>query len=283
MNQQKAPGGIEWTRIRNPDGTVRPGYTWNPVVGCMHECRWQMPDGSIAECYAKRIAEGVAKDAYPDGFYTVEDYPERYAEPFSVKEPSGIFIGSQTDIMQQGMRDSEIETILNVVKGANWHTYFLLTKNAPRLLQYAADFPENLWVGVSMPPTWMYGKRLSEHQQQKFVIRAFKILDRLPVKVRWMSFEPLSFDVSKALKEHAIEYGGLPLEWAVIGAASNGPKKYQPDPRHLQDLVFLLKEHDVPIFFKGNLVWWQRYEDFPRSVLGPVEHGDHYPQQLRLF
>lgn len=279
MNQQKAPGGIEWTRIRNPDGTVRPGYTWNPVVGCMHECRWQMPDGSIAECYAKRIAEGVAKEAYPDGFFTIDRRPDRIAEPFTVKEPSGIFIGSQTDIMQRGFHDHEIKQIFDVVKGANWHTYFLLTKNAPRLWKFAADFPDNLWVGVSMPPTWMHGKRLTEQQQEKFLLTALKILDRLSIKVRWMSFEPLSFDVSAALYQHIKDSNRLPLEWAVIGAASNGAKKYQPAARHLHNLISLLNSREIPIFFKGNLKWHEWHANFPGSVWGP----EHKTEQMRLF
>ena len=57
MNRQKPPKGIEWTRIRQADGTELPGYTWNPTGGCFHGCTWRMPDGSITECYAKTIAE----------------------------------------------------------------------------------------------------------------------------------------------------------------------------------------------------------------------------------
>ena len=59
MNRQKAPKGIEWTRIRRADGSVLPGYTWNPTGGCLHGCTWQMPDGSVTECYAKTVAERI--------------------------------------------------------------------------------------------------------------------------------------------------------------------------------------------------------------------------------
>lgn len=30
MNEQKAPKGIEWTRVNG-----RRGYTWNPTAGCL--------------------------------------------------------------------------------------------------------------------------------------------------------------------------------------------------------------------------------------------------------
>src|SRR5262245_8968781 len=50
--------GIEWC-----------DETRNVLGGCMHECKWKMPDGTVAGCYAKMLAEhGVAKRAYPHGF-----------------------------------------------------------------------------------------------------------------------------------------------------------------------------------------------------------------------
>src|SRR5262249_59702191 len=41
----------------------------NATSGCLHDCMWVMPDGTVAVCYAKMLAEhGVAKRAYPHGF-----------------------------------------------------------------------------------------------------------------------------------------------------------------------------------------------------------------------
>jgi len=53
------------------------------------------------------------------------------------------------------------------------------------------------------------------------------------------------------------------LKWAVIGAASNGRKKYQPDPAHVQDLLDVLDAQNVAVFFKGNLEWSPWREDYP--------------------
>lgn len=48
--------GIEWC-----------DETRNPTGGCLHQCRWEMPDGTIAICYAENLAEhGVAKKGYPE-------------------------------------------------------------------------------------------------------------------------------------------------------------------------------------------------------------------------
>src|SRR5271154_903052 len=50
--------GIEWC-----------DETRNATGGCMHDCKWEMSDGTIAGCYAKALAEnGVAKAGYPYGF-----------------------------------------------------------------------------------------------------------------------------------------------------------------------------------------------------------------------
>ena len=51
----------------------------------------------------------------------------------------------------------------------------------------------------------------------------------------------------------------------MVGAASNGPKLYQPKPEWVSDLLFTLDTNRVPVFFKGNLDWprdqWR--EHFP--------------------
>ena len=94
MNEQKAPHGIEWTRVRQPDGSHTRGFTWNVVTGCLHACAWTMPDGTRAKCYAKTVAEGVARSAYPHGFEAPAFHPHRLHEPLQVTEPAGIFLDS---------------------------------------------------------------------------------------------------------------------------------------------------------------------------------------------
>jgi len=66
-------------------------------------------------------------------------------------------------------------------------------------------------------------------------------------RVRGMSFEPLSWDVSEIVADNE------PLSWAIIGAASNGRKLYQPAPDHVYQLLDVLDDQNVPVFFKGNL------------------------------
>ncbi len=246
MNKQRKPSGsrgIEWT-----------DFTWNPVQGCKHGCRWTMPDGSVAECYAETIANRVAQRAYSHGFEHHYWNPHKLREPLKVQEPARIFLDSMSDLMGNWVPADEIEQVLDICREASWHDFQLLTKNAPRLLNFS--FPSNVWVGVSAPPSQMFGKPLSFKQQQRMVTRQLEILDQINVPVRWMSIEPLSFDIAPLLKKS-------PLEWAVIGAATNGNRTYQPEPAWIQNVLNVMDEQHTAVFFKGNLDWHEWRENFP--------------------
>lgn len=264
MNKQgrlvdgKVVGGIEWTKTVLDDGTERQGYTWNPVAGCAHGCRW-IVKGQTAICYAEATAHGVARAAYPQRFAHHYWHPEILDEPLGVRESSRIFLDSMSDLMGAWVPREQIEAVLGMCQTAKWHTFQLLTKNAPRLLKFKNGFPPNVWIGVSMPPDVMFGHTLSRHQQERMLAVALDTLSQLPGEnTTWMSFEPLSWDVTPILK-------GFPdaLSWAVIGAASNGRTYYQPNPEHVNRLLDVLDANNCPVFFKGNLEWDARREEFP--------------------
>lgn len=271
MNKQgkvvngKVVGGIEWTKTVDPDGTEKQGYTWNPVGGCRHACRWSMPDGSIAKCYAEEVANGVAQAAYPDGFEGHYWRPDKLEEPLRIKKPARIFLDSMSDLMGRWVPDDQINSVLDVCRQADWHIFQLLTKNAPRLKKF--DFPANVWVGVSSPPDFMWGSPLTDWQKLRMLEKSLDVLGELSENITWLSAEPLSWDIAEI-----IELSPNALDWAVIGAASNGPKKYQPDPTHVQNLLDVLDAQMVPVFFKGNLDWQPHREDFP----GEMHRSERY-------
>lgn len=242
-NGQLVGRGIEWC-----------DWTWNPIGGCLHECKWEMPDGSIATCYAKEVALGVAQKMYPEGFEHHYWRPERLDEPLKLKEPARIFLDSMSDIGGHWVPKEQAEAVLDICRRASWHTFQLLTKNPKRLLEY--DLPPNVWAGFSTPPDFMWGKQLKNHQKQIKLGVDLGVMRGLKAAVKWCSVEPLSWDVA----EYFSKCG---LDWVVIGAASNGPKKYQPDPDHLLGLLGRLDAQRIPVFFKGNLEWEPWREEFP--------------------
>lgn len=242
--------GIEWC-----------DYTWNPIAGCKHRCRWKMPDGSTAICYAEEVANKVASKAYSNGFEHHYWHPERLTEPLKLKTPAKIFPDSMSDLFGAWVPPEHLEQVLDVMRQANWHIFQSLTKAPTQMVKYqktCGALPQNLWAGASVPPSEMFGKPLSYKQQERMLHSTLTALSELKTPVRWLSIEPLSFDVSPILRQYPDT-----LEWAVIGAASNGRKLYQPKPEWVENTLQVLDEHEVAVFFKGNLKWTPWREDFP--------------------
>lgn len=251
--------GIEWTDA-----------TWNPIAGCKHRCRWNMPDGKVAVCYAETIAEGIASAVYEDGFSHHYWKPHMLGDPLKKKQALKIFVGSMADLFGHWVDDTQIQMILDVAAQTPQHTYQLLTKNPVRTKQF--DIPDNVWVGASMPPDFMWGNPLSRQQQSRMLRRTLDSLSEANARIKWMSFEPLSWDVSAIVSEYTTV-----LDWAVIGAASNGSKYYAPDVEHFAKLLDALSP-STAVFYKGNM-----------SILGDLvsdwreEFPIAEPVQLEIF
>jgi protein gp37 len=194
--------GIEWTDA-----------TWNPIAGCKHGCRWTMPDGSVAVCYAETVAEGIASSVYVNGFDHHYWKPQHLDSPKHKKDPLKIFVGSMSDVFGLWVPDEQIEAVLQVARDCPQHTFQMLTKNPIRTKQF--DLPSNVWLGASMPPDSMWGKPLSQEQKERMLTRTLESLEQARASVKWISFEPLSWDVTDIVAQ----YPGI-IQWGVIGAAS---------------------------------------------------------------
>jgi len=232
--------GIEWC-----DATT------NATGGCMHDCRWQMPDGTVAVCYAEDVAErSMVAAAYPHGFKHHYWRPAALKEMVRGKDAELRFIDSMSDMFAPAVPEDQVRQILNAMRKAPQHAFQSLTKAAPQLLKYVDDLPPNLWVGVSSPPDWFMGNRLNIDQQRAMLKKSLEVLTKVKAKtgnIVWMSAEPVSWDLTDVIRaEH-------PLDWIVIGAASSGPRYFQPHPQYIRDLLNVLDATSTPVFFKGNL------------------------------
>lgn len=286
MNEQKPPNAIEWTRIRNADGATRRGFTWNPIAGCLHDCEW-IVNGQRAECYAKTVAEKFTAP-YPNGFAHYYWHPKRLDEPKRITEGAGVFLDSMSDIMGAWVLPEHIEAIFQVTRETPQHIYQALTKNAPRYMKFQDRIPSNMWMGVSSPPDHMLGTDLSYGQKERYLHKALTTLSNFEHRTTWMSFEPLSQDWAQVVAQYP-----KALKWAVIGAASNGNHYYPPEEKHVRNLLDVLDQNNVRVFFKGNLrslPWaaanWREYfptdEKFiPEAVVMPTQlsmFGDEKPR-----
>lgn len=206
-----------------------------------------MPDGSVTQCYAKTVAEKFTA-GYPQGFEHHYWRPKTLNEPSSVKEPSGIFVGSMADLFGHWTPQEQIEQVIDVMRQADWHIFQTLSKYPVRIRDFN-PFPANVWTGVSLPA----GHQMTETGAAKALMAYLRQMFQIKSPVRWMSIEPLWFDVAPVFQKWLNDHDNLPFEWAVIGAASSGRRYFQPDIQHVRNLLSLLNEQHIPIFFKGNL------------------------------
>ena len=249
MTLQHKPGtgarGIEWT-----DRTI------NATGGCLHGCRWRMPDGSVAVCYAETVAERVARDAYPQGFAHHYWRPHVLEALKAGQEPELRFVDSMADLFGHWVPEDQVRAVLGAMREAPHHAFQVLTKAPPQILKYVDELPPNLWVGISTPPDFFMGRELSQAQKEAMLRRGIEVLAEVRYRSRcltWLSAEPVSWDIGDVLYDVLPGADRLPLDWCVVGAASNGRTLYQPHWEHVSMLLDMLDVHWVPAFFKGNI------------------------------
>jgi len=240
---------IEWTNA-----------TWNPVRGCT-----KISPG-CKHCYAETFAErfrGVPGHPYEQGF-DLRLVPEKLAEPLRWSSSKMVFINSMSDLFHREVTDDYIQAVVQVMRLADWHTYQFLTKRSERMcdllgstLRDVASEP-HIWWGVSVEDR-RYGLPRIEH------------LRSAPVKVRFLSIEPLLEDLGR------IDLSGI--NWVIVGGESgHGARPMDPDwVRSIRDQC---RSADVPFFFKqwggfnkkasGRELDGQTYDEMPQRVHRPV-------------
>jgi len=199
MNKTK----IEWTN-----------YTWNPVVGCKHNC-WY--------CYGKRIAKRFFKD---NPNYEPKFYPERLNEPYKLKKPSKIFVCSMADLFGDWVSRKWIEAVIKVAKDNPQHTFQFLTKNPKRYLEF--EFLKNCWLGITIDGT----------EEKMIAQKKIEYLCEKRTNHTFISFEPLLgsmalLDISR-------------INWIIVGAMT-GPKAIKPKKEWIDSI-----KHPN-IFYKNNI------------------------------
>jgi protein gp37 len=205
---------IEWTEA-----------TWNPVTGCD-----QISPG-CGHCYAKTFAErwrGVPGHPYEQGF-DLRFWPERLDQPSKWKRPRMIFVNSMSDLFHERIPLGFIEQVFNTMAATEQHTFQILTKRHERLAELAPelDWPENVWMGVSI-------------ENRRFVKRA-DYLRQVPAQVRFISAEPLLGHLE------GLDLDGI--HWLIAGGES-GPGYRPVKLEWLIDLRDRCRHEGVAFFFK---------------------------------
>jgi protein gp37 len=226
--------GIEWTES-----------TWNPVTGCNKispGCKY---------CYAERMAErlqAMGQPNYKDGFKLTLQ-PKMLELPLQWKKPQTVFVNSMSDLFHKDVPLEYIQRVFDVMRRAHWHRFQVLTKRADRLadLSPAIDWPENVWMGVSVENA-DYVDRIDD-------------LRKTGAHVKFLSLEPLLGPLPK-LKLKGID-------WVIVGGES-GPRARHPVVARRVHFASLRGSHCTP-----STAWTLCSSSLPRALVAglPVAHA----------
>ncbi len=190
-----------------------------------------MSDNSKIE-WTERF-RGVPGSPYEQGF-DLKLVPKKLMEPFSWTAAKMVFVNSMSDLFHQGVPDSYIRDVVQVMESANWHTYQVLTKRSERLrdllttsLEAAAQL-SNIWWGVSV-------------ENRKHGLPRIDHLRDTPAKVRFLSIEPLLEDIG------SINLDGI--DWVIVGGES-GPNARPMKREWVTEIRDQCQSAGVPFFFK---------------------------------
>jgi protein gp37 len=219
---------IEWTQA-----------TWNPVTGC------NKVSPGCAHCYAETFAErfrGVPGHPYSQGF-DLKLWEDRLELPMSWRRPRVIFVNSMSDLFHEGIPETYVQTVFDVMRRAHWHQFQILTKRHDRLadLSTRLPWPANVWMGVSI-------------ENRRFVHRA-DYLRRVPACVRFISAEPLLGPLD------GLDLTGI--DWLIAGGES-GFRHRPVRPEWVRRLRDQCLDQEVQFFFKQ---WGGRYSKAGGRIL----------------
>lgn len=205
---------ISWTATHHADGTITPGSTWNPLLGC------SKVSPGCAKCYAVRQSHRMASNPNAkiaaanagltarhangqlDWTGRINLLPDRLDQPLRWKEPRLIFVNSLSDLFHPDVPEEFILRVFDAMRRAHWHTFQVLTKRPERMadivshLSWASD-PDGKQVGWFayrgtpgghvLPNVWLG----TSVEDQKAADQRLPWLLKTPAQVRFLSCEPL--------------------------------------------------------------------------------------------
>jgi len=158
----------------------------------------------------------------------------RLEQPLHWKQPRRVFVNSMSDLFHEDLPDTYIQSVAEVMKKGDWHTYQVLTKRASRLkvllngcLNSHAKL-KHIWWGVSVEDRSHGFPRIEELRQSD-------------ATVRFLSVEPLLEDLG--------EIDLTRIHWVIVGGES-GPGSRPMKPAWVRSIRDQCAEAGVAFFFK---------------------------------
>lgn len=226
---------IEWVATVNPDGTVSPGHTFNPVIGCMKV------SAGCTHCYAEALMDKRYNRAqWGPNTRRIRTSSSNWKKPLqwnanakATGRRAKVFCASLSDVFEDHPDWIQPRAdLFNLIEQTPYLDWLLLTKRIEgwedRLHEVVreasdggdmlasqwldGDAPDNVWLGTSVENQAAADKRIPE-------------LITIPAKVRFLSCEPLLGPLN--LEDLAYEAAGPAwagynklVDWIIVGGES---------------------------------------------------------------
>jgi protein gp37 len=225
---------IEWTES-----------TWNPLTGCT-----KISPG-CKNCYAERMAlrlRAMGQPNYVNGF-RLTLHEQSLTLPLRWKSPQTIFVNSMSDMFHAEVPSDFIIRAFEVMRGAHWHKFQVLTKRAERVLDLDKYLPwaPNIWMGVSV-------------ENSDYVYR-IDYLRQTSAAIKFLSLEPLLGPLDNLEPKK--------IDWVITGGES-GAGAREMKSEWVTSIRDQCRSANVPFFFKQ---WGNR--KFNPDLLDPTIAKNH--------
>lgn len=207
--------------------------SWNPFTGCDN---WRGTETcNLGErCWAKSMSNRLA-GRY--GYDKEEPFKPTMHEtqlnrPLHIPKSKRIACCFMGDVSYATSK--QFGEIMYTIREANWHRFFMLSKRPSAVNElYKEEWPSNLMFGVSVG-TYK-------------AIRLLIYLKKMPCKMKWVSFEPLTED----LDTHALNLEGI--DFVAIGGLKTSTYSYSPPDYYIDRIVRKARLAGVPVYIKNNI------------------------------
>lgn len=203
-------------------------WTWNPVTGCKHGCKY---------CYARDIDARFN----PGNNFAPTFHNDRLSAPQHMRVPAeaatniglrNVFVCSMADLFGDWVPENWIDQVLDEVHNAPDWNFLFLTKNPKRLPDWS--WPRNAWVGTTV----------DVQARAQAAMDAFREVD---APVRFMSCEPMT---------ERLVFDDLSMfDWVIIGGMSDnsGRQTVQPEWAWVDELTGQAMAAGLAVYWKPNL------------------------------
>lgn len=216
---------IEWVTTVNSDGTVSPGHTFNPVIGCM-----KVSDG-CKHCYAEALMDKrYGRAQWGPNTRRVRTGSSNWKKPImwnanakATGKRAKVFCASLSDVFEDHPDWVQPRAdLFDLIAETPYLDWLLLTKRPENINRMVADYAGDCawlaWNGV-YPRTNIWIGTSVENQEQ--AEKRIPHLLNVEASVRFLSCEPLLGPLQIQKKLFAGWHKYKPqINWVIVGGES---------------------------------------------------------------